>query len=628
MNVIEVIPLIRGSQIDTLSYYSSQSLTVGQIITVPIRKQQKPALVITITPASAAKAALRAATFTLKKLPEQSIIGELPGSILAVAERLTTRVPATRGAILHALLPREIREGHILPTVSTPIELQDTKPEIGVLVGSYEDRFRTYRSRIRETFAHRGSVLFVLPTTADVLRAQASLESGIEKRVITFTPTLSKKKLEAAYEQFADYSRAKLIITTPSHLALDRHDITLVIVEQSRSRAYKNRLRPYLDSREVITEQAKLTGRNILLGDMVPRAEDEWRRRNDWYLTEGEVPKRLTLPSKLEVIHVPEDKSGTFSLFLPPVVQELEAITAKRKNVFVYAARRGIAPVVACVDCGYVFRCPDSGAPYTLMKTGSGEQEERWFVAAASGRRHRAADTCPICNSWRLRERGIGIQHIESDLKENFPNVPLVVFDHTTATSPKKAATLMSTFYETKGAILLGTAMAIPFIEKPVAYSVITSLDAARAIPTWRAEEELFSLLLTMREKTSEICYLQTRSEPDEVVRLATQGHLEAFCNEELTLRESLKYPPFSIIVHLTIQGPATALKPLEQQMMSTLHTWQPQFYSAPTSTQAKTTRYGLIKIPRHEWPNPKLINTLRGLPPQVRVEINPDRIV
>jgi primosomal protein N' len=627
MNVVEVIPLVRGSQLETLSYYSSQNLLPGQIITVPIRKQEKSALITRVVPGSTTKAALRAATFTLRKLPEQAVIGQISSGLLELAKSLEAEVPARAGAILHALLPKEVREGEQLISENGEVT-REARSDVTVTIGTYEDRFVTYRSRIRETFAHRGSVLFVVPTSADVARAQATLEAGIEKRVVAFSPTLTAKKLAAAYQAFADVSHAKLIITTPSHAFLDRHDITEVIIDQSRSRAYKSRMRPYLDIRDAVKRHATITGRNVLLGDLLPRAEDEWRRREEFYLTDGEAPKRLTLPSKLEVISVPQEKTGKFELFLPPVVEELSTITQKRKNIFMYAARRGIAPVVACVDCGYVFRCPHSGAPYTLFKTGAGEAEKRWFVSAASGRRIQAADTCPVCNSWRLRERGIGIQHIEQQLRAEFPGVPLIVFDHTTATTPRKAASLMAKFYDTKGAILLGTAMALPYLEKPVPYSVITSLDAARAVPTWRAEEELFSLLLTLREKTEEVCYVQTRSEPDDILKLAAQGQLEQFCDDELELRQQLGYPPFATLVHLTFQGPASTVAAVEKEVAAALHSWQPRFYHSPTSTHRQATRYGLIRIPNHKWPEAKLIKTLRQLPPAVRIEINPDRVV
>lgn len=630
MYIVEVIPLIRGSHVESLSYYTSQEFTPGSVIEVPVRKQLKPAVVLTSRPGSSAKTALRAATFTLRKLPEQEPKASVPRSVVLLAEKLMQTVPAEISAITHALLPKEVREGSVLLSAVDHAPTPDVQTEISMITGPYEDRFRTYRSRIRETFAHRGSVLFVVPTSADVERARATLERGIEKRIVTFSSALTKKRLATAYEEMQNLAHAKLIITTPSHCFLDRHDITQIIIDQSRSRAYKSRFRPYLDIRDCQKKLAKLTGRNVLLGDLVPRTEDEYLRREDIYNTESESPKRLTLPSTLEVVtpKITATASTKFSLFLPPVIEELNAITSKRKNVFMYAARRGIAPVVTCVDCGHIFRCPDSGAPYSLFRTFKNGEEQRWFLAAASGRRLRAPDTCPHCNSWRLREQGIGIQHIESELKKQFPGVPIILFDHTTATSLRKATQLISSFYDTKGAILLGTAMALPYIERPVPYSIVTSLDAARAVPTWRAEEELYSLLLSLREKTTEVCYLQTRTEPDEVVTLAKTGQIEQFYNSELELREQLSYPPYSTFIHLTLGGTAEQVQAMETDLDAILLAWKPRFYHAPTTTSAKATRYGLIRVAAHQWPDLKLMDTLRSLPPNVRIEVNPDRIV
>lgn len=630
MNVVSVIPLMRGGQLETLSYYTSQNFSTGTIIMIPVRSQQKPAIVLRCEPGSSAKAALRAATFRLRKLPEQHQCPTLPQSIIDVSIAMTKRVPAELGAILYALLPKEIREGTIPMNTTVPGYDSGVRPPVSVLTGTYDDRYRSYRSRIRETFAHRGSVLFVVPTTADVERARSCLERGIEKRIVTFSAALTKKKLAEAYAQLNDVTHAKLIITTPSHAFLERHDFTDIIVDQSRSRAYKSRIRPYLDIRECLKQLANMTGRRILLGDLVPRAEDEYLRREDRYETEGDAPKRLSLGGRLEVLEAPTQRSASekFQLFFPPVMEELQAIAKKRKNIFIYAARRGLAPVVTCVDCGYIFRCPDSGAPYTLFKTMKDGEEQRWFIAAASGRRLRAADTCPTCGSWRLRERGIGIQHIEQELRKALPGTPLILFDHTTATSLRKATQLISTFYDTKGAILLGTAMALPYLEKTIPYSVITSLDAARAVPTWRAEEELFSLLMQLREKTEEICYLQTRSAPDEIITLAENAQIETFFDSELELRSQLQYPPFSIFIHLTLSGTAASVQKQETELDALLLPWKPRFYHAPTTTSAKATRYGLIRVAKHNWPDEKLMFTLRSLPPNIRIEVNPDRII
>ncbi|MFT5036666.1 MAG: primosomal protein N' [Candidatus Azotimanducaceae bacterium] len=630
MYIVEVIPLTRGSYIASLTYYSGISYNTGSIIEVPLRKSTVYAMVVGVTSVSAARTAVRAATFSLKKLPEQRDAQPLPPSLIETAKMFCKSHPAQLGSVLYALLPPEIRDGSEPAQYTAPLSHADIRPEVEVLQATYDNRFIAYRSKIREVFAHRGSVLLVVPTAADIDRVVEILSNGIEDRVVIFSPHLTKKKMAAAYASFYDLTNAKLIVTTPGHAYIDRHDITHIIVEQSRSRYYKGRSRPYLDHRDVLKILARVTNRTMTYGDILPRSEDENLRREDIYTTYGECPKRLTFSSDFEVVvqetQPSEDKP--FELFSQKLKNELQTTIDARGRAFVYAARRGIAPVVICIDCGHIFRCPDSGAPYSLFKTMNNGEEERWFLSQASGKRIRAADTCTACGSWRLRERGIGIQHIHSELQNLFPYVPMFLFDHTTATTYKKARTILGKFYDTKGSVLIGTQMALPYIEQQVDLTAITSHDATRSIPTWRAEEEFFGLLLTLRDITSKKVLLQTRTEPDELIEYAKQGLVEQFFTDELELRKALSYPPFSVFILLTWQDTKEAATETEGKIAKLLEAYKPKFYSAPQSLIKKTTRYGLIRIEQEKWPISELISCLRALPPSIKIEINPDRIV
>lgn len=630
MYVIEVIPLSRGTNVESLTYYASEHFDSGSIIVVPVRKKNIRALVLESQPVSAAKTAVRAATFSLRKLPPQESVQHLPAALIETAKGLAKYYPAQLGAILFALLPPEVREGKETPQYTSPVSHADIRPEVAVLQAQFEERFTDYRATIREVFAHRGSVLFVVPSSADITRATELLSQGIEERLVVFSPALSDKRLQAAYESFYDLTNAKLIITTPTHAYLDRHDITHIIVEQARSRHYKGKTRPSLDHREVLKTLARVTNRTMTMGDILPRSEDEHLRREEFYATVSEQPKRLNFPGKMEVIVQTEEPTAErpFELFSPKMRTALDDALKNREHVFIYAARRGIAPVIVCGDCGHIFRDPDSGTPYSLFRTKANGEELRWFLSPVSGKRIKAADTCADCGSWRLRERGIGIQHMQSELLELFPGAPVHVFDHTTATTHKKAQSIIGHFYDAKGAILLGTQMVLPFLEKPVDRSCITSHDAARSIPSWKAEEEFFALLLTLRERTRHTFYLQTRTEPDELITYAQQGLVEQFYTDELELRNALSYPPFATFILLTWQDRKERVDEIEASLSSELAAYKPRFYSAPQSVAKKTRRHGLIRVPKAQWPIPELIGKLRALPPNIKIEIDPDRIV
>ena len=180
-----------------------------------------------------AKTALRAATFSLRKLPPQENPNVLGKAYIKTAEELSTYFASSLGMVLYSLLPPEVRNGNIgLPHSSHMDDRTVHPPQI--LQASKKERYLAYRSLVRETFVHSGSVLIVVPSSADAYDVREALLQGIEERVITITNASTKSELKKAYAALEDFSKTKLIIATPSHSVIERHDITLVILEHAR----------------------------------------------------------------------------------------------------------------------------------------------------------------------------------------------------------------------------------------------------------------------------------------------------------------------------------------------------------------------------------------------------------
>lgn len=630
MFVIQVTPLIRGTQLESLSYFSSIDYSLGSFLSVPIRGKNQPAIVTESKAVNATKTALKAASFSLRKLPNQIDPTVLPNTIRQTAEALTKRYPTTIGSMIFTLLPPDIRNGsHPFPRSEIVKQNEETTPQI--LTAKIDERYAAYQSFIRSTFAHHGSIMIVVPTATEIPYAVTKLSQGIDDRVIVFSPNQTKRQRESSYQKLIDTTSTKLIITTPSHAYLERNDLLAIVIEQSASGHYITRTRPYLDHRDALINFARVSGRSIIMGDTVVRTEDEVRRRQEQYLTYGEEVKRLVFTAPLSII-TQKDKPNPevpFQLFSKELMISVEHALEARGHVFFYAARRGLAPVVACIDCGHIFRCPDSNTPYSLIRTYKNNEEQRWFISSTSGRRVRAADVCNNCGSWRLRERGIGIQQVHAEWQKLFPDTDITIIDSTTAPTAKQAGKLASEFFKQRSGLLIGTQTALPFLSQGVDVSAIISLDAARTIPTWRADESLFRLLLRLRECTQKEVIIQTRTETDNLLIHATRGAVERFYDEEIALREMLQYPPYSTFVLLTWIGTNTSVIELEKPIKYHLTGFEVQYYNNPNSIATKTQRHGLIRIAKNDnLVFETLITILRTLPPYVKVEINPERIV
>lgn len=626
MHVLEIIPLTKSNVLHSLSYYSATPYETGTVLTIPLRKKEVLGMVVDCKAVSAAKTALRSATFSLRKLPAPAQLTKLPQALVQTAQHLSTHLPSGVGNILYALLPAEIRTGaRAYPQLPDHLPGEPVAPT--VITATTPDRYIAYRSLIREAFAHRGSVLFVVPTSAAVHYAEAELSSGIEKRVVTFSSTHTKKQLQRSYEAFENLSQSQLIITTPNFAFLARHDITHIIIEQSASQHYISRTRPYLDARLALKTYARMIGGHVLIGDTVPSTEDEIARRDEQYATYEEHSQRLQIPSEI-VIARHRQESLTYTLITDELNDRIELALAGRGRILLYASRRGLAPLVLCKDCGYIFRCPDSGAPFSLLRTGSGDDEKRWFYCATSGVRLSAADICPACESWRLMEQGIGIQHVYDHITRQYPDTPTILADHLTANTHHKANRLADQFYSHRKAIMVASNIMLPYITKPVDYTGVISYEAMRSVPTWRADETVFHTLLTLREKTLKDVVVQTRTDTDELLTLAKKALVDQFYDGEIAIRHTLQYPPYAVFVLLTFMGDKAQVQSIETTITTIVTGSEITFYNGPLSRPDKIIRYGLLRIPQHSWPAPHLITALKQLPPYIKVEINPARIV
>ncbi|OGG59648.1 hypothetical protein A3C89_00325 [Candidatus Kaiserbacteria bacterium RIFCSPHIGHO2_02_FULL_50_50] len=649
MFIIRTLPLQKGGHIDELTYFSRIPYELGTFLTVPVRNRTLTAMVVAAEPVPSVKSVLRSMTFSLKKLPEQPNAQALTPASIATAVAIAHHYAITVGEALFALLPAGIRDGdRPLPFTPKGAVVQPdgtaTLPEtdIRVLQGAHIERTRIYRTLVRESFARGGSVLIVAPTSIEVTELAKTLAHGIEDRTIVIHANLTPKQLRAVDAGLQEFATPKLIITYPGYALIERHDIVMTIIEHERSPHYVQRTYPHIDVRTAVRMHAERTGRTLIYGDLFPRVETEHLRRSGTYETLDETPKRLALPGKLVPIAKPHRSSHAepFELFGKRVLDALEKTLAEGGRVFLYAARRGLAPVVTCVDCGYVFRSPQSGAPYSLVRTTTKSGEAvRLFVDAVSGVRLPAADHCTHCGSWRIRERGIGIQHVYDELVKRVEH-PVILFDHTTATTAKRARYLGDRFRQNPGTLMLGTAMALPYIGDDVTLSVIVNTDALRATPTWRAQEDMLATILTLRERTHGTVYAQTQHarvdtvasaekkdvEPDDILDIARLGATERFYTEEITARDTFGYPPFTRFVLLTYRGTPEDIAAHESVIKERLGGKKPFFYNGQTDGTL-TIRHALLRLNPNDT-DPALPHILGSLGDAIQVTHDPERII
>ncbi len=623
-----VIPIGKSPGKDTLTYFGKENIALGSLVEVPLRKREVLAMVLGCEDVKDKKHELRGADFSLRKISKIIAPSFLDTAFLDTIEEVAKESVTTQGSVLSSLLPKiAVEEIKLFSKQSFPNKEINAHEKL-LIQADDEERFAHYKSYIRGEFAKKRSVFFCVPTKEDGLTAKELLEKGIEQFTVVLHRDMGKKEFRAAVKTIQDESHPLIIIATIPFIFISREDIRTIIIERENSRNYRTLSRPFIDLRTIALVLSEKRNLKFIAGDSMLSVETIWRKKQDEFIEFAPLKFRSLSSAKNELIDMttPEGKERSPFRILS---NELEQLISKTKenneHIFLYAARKGLSPTTLCGDCGQIVTCTKCAAPVILYGTAR-DQKENTFICNRCGETESAMRRCALCNSWKLKALGIGIEGVEKELKERFPDVTVFVIDKDHTSTAKKAREVRDRFYQTPGSILLGTEMAIPYLHETIEHTGVVSIDSLLAVPDFRMSEKILYILLKMRARSSRTFLLQTRNPKEKLFEYALKGNLLDFYRDELEVRKEFSYPPFSVCIKLSLEGtPAAAHKAMDEieELLDDYTTLV--FESAYPSKRGKIIMHAIVKIERGKWPDPTLISILESLPPYVAVKVDPD---
>ena len=344
MRLLHVIPISRAIGRETLSYFSLTDIRLGSVISVPLRKRTVPALVIGSDMVRDSKAAIKGSPWQIRKVKRAKARELFSPAFVEAAKRAAAWSATTTGAVFAHTLPQAIFS---LSSGTPPGTLPAKKsPEHGDLVtpklvfqAEEKERFIRYRSLIREEFARGVSVFFCVPTIPDAEFAAHILSKGIEPYCFLFHGSLSKQDIAKRWKEAVAMHHPLLIIATPSFLSLPRGDLGTIVLERERSRSYKLKTRPFLDTRMLAEFLAEELGSRLIMADFPLRVETLFRHKA------GELDELTTLRMRLaegpETVLIDmrqRSHPGTKVLeVLSPELKEMLALAqTEKKKAFIF----------------------------------------------------------------------------------------------------------------------------------------------------------------------------------------------------------------------------------------------------------------------------------------------------
>ena len=625
MYVISVIPIARGITSDYLSYLSGEDLELGSVIEITLRNKKVFGVVLSSRKASDARSEIRSSDFEYKKIENPAGRKILPSPLMEILPSLSDYFAASAGSILSTLAPKFLLSANKNFDEQPEYSKHPLVKEVLALQEDEDDRFAHYKSAVRERFARGNSVLLIVPSTEDASRISVFMRKGIEQRTVVIAGKKTAKDVASVWNTIRQTKEPILIIATPSFFTVPRSDISLIIVEHEGARTYKNQIRPFVDNRIVAEKYAKALGADIIFGDIVLRPELVERIDRGEIAEYAPLSMRSLSTAQDTLVDMTREENKKFSSISPELEYLIRINKEKSGLAFVFAGRKGFAGNTVCQDCGTVLTCDRCSAALTLY----GKNEKRFFLCNKCGRRFPAETKCPVCESWKLIPLGIGTERVEEELKEKIQGLKIFRMDRSSATSAAQAKKIAEEWFATPGSVLIGTEFAIPYISRPIDTVAVASLDALFALPDFRIEERVFSIILSLRSRAQKNMLIQTRFPKRSVIEYGLKGNIAEYMRDERAGRKTLNFPPYSTFIKVSYVGKRPEAEIAIEEIKKIAEPYEVNMFPALIATvRNQFIMHALITIPVGKWVDEKLLAALRTLSPRFSVNVDPESIL
>ncbi len=653
MKILTVIPLQKGAFREDLTYFTAKDAPVGAIVEIPVRKKNILGLVASTEDAEGAKSDIKNMDFNLRKVTEVKGNSVFRPEFLESALELAKYSAARKNDTIASLIPAAFRENYDLISkaqnvnpgvlhrpsgraganfqqeIMRPQDSHSARsvPEKLLFQSPLAERVSHYKTLIRSSFAEKKSVFIVLPTERDIEIFSELLQKGIENFTFSVHGGMTTKKQTSTWLATIACPHPVLILATAPYVSIPRADIGTVIIEHESSGAYKLIARPYLDLRIFAEFFAAKMGARLIFADTLLRFDTIARRENEHF---GEVRFSFRTDSDCEIkILEKEEKParpGGFNILPEAAREEIQSTLQKGENVFIFSLRKGLGTLTVCRDCGTPVFCDKCSAPVVLYF--SRDKSKRRY---ACNRCHSEKDSntkCATCGGWNLMPLGVGTDAVAEACRENFPKTEIFQLDKESVKTAPQAKKIAAQFAESRGAILVGTELAFPYLPERVPLSVIASLDSLFSIPNFRIGERALQLLLAIIAKSNRLL-IRTKNPNEPALRAITEGNILPYVREELADREKLGYPPYVRFLKITHQGTREQAAEIKHALAEVFREYEPHIYAAFTGRQAGAYITNmLIKIPAGKMPDERLAVKILSLPPEFSVHADPEDIL
>lgn len=421
-----------------------------------------------------------------------------------------------------------------------------------------------YIAALKKVLARRQTGMVLVPEIALTPQTVHRFREHFGDRIAVLHSRMSDGERYDAWRLLRE-GRYDVVIGPRSAVFAPLRNIGLIVVDEEHESSYKQfDPAPRYHARDVAVYRALLAQATVVLGSATPSIESHVNAEQGKY-TRLSMPVRVPVAGhaaaplpEVETIDLTlEQKKKSLSGSISrPLKSAIQLRLSKGEQVILLQNRRGYAPVLSCVTCGWTAYCPSCAVTLTLHK--NNHQLRCHYCGYHEPVPHR----CPKCHAASVKEVGVGTQKVEEELQALFPEARILRMDQDTTGRKEAHEKLLSAFGRGEADILLGTQMVAKGLDFPrVTLVGVVNADTGLLFPDFRAAEQTFQLLAQVAGRAGrghlrgEVIF-QTRNPRHPAIFYAERHDFHNFIASELPARSTLHYPPYGRLVAVEFGGP------------------------------------------------------------------------
>lgn len=411
-------------------------------------------------------------------------------------------------------------------------------------------------------FLRGRSALILAPEVAIALKLRRDAEQRFPGMPIFFYHGYqSQPQRERTFRRLAERREPCLIIGTRSALFLPMPSLGAIVLDEEHDGSFKQEDHIPYQAKEVAWERARRHRALLVLGSATPDIKT-FHAAQQGAFPLAKLTYRVgggTLP-EIELVDIKNQPSSR--LLSPRAIEALRETVQRGEQAVVMLNRRGYSPLMYCLDCGTVARCPNCDIALTYHK------RREQMVCHYCGHTRPYPSPCAKCGSLNFLPMGEGTEKLEESLAGEElagalpPGGRVLRLDRDSTSRPGRMEEILAAFARQEAQVLVGTQMLSKGHHFPnVTLALIADGDMGLNMPDYRSAERTFQLLVQSAgragrgEKPGRVL-IQTRDIAHYCWDFVKTGDYEGFYEYEIALRQQRRYPPFVKLALIRLSFP------------------------------------------------------------------------